>query len=345
MMEDQNSINESENNGLDIKAIVNPYLVRWKLIATIVFFFVLAGFLYARYKIPVFEATAKILVNTDNKGSSRISELAAFDDLGIFDQGGGTVLDQMEILRSRRLISEVVKEKKLNTVYRSIGGKTGLTKRVVYGDLLPFRLLIENENDMLQINMEVVDTNLFRINSINSLDLSLNLKTDELTYFDSIGFKIVEVAPDIPVGSSFEITHLPIDMATDMFLEKLNTESIDKKANTIVLKIRDESPQRATIFLNELLRQYNMDAVADKNKVAANTVDFINERMRLITIELGDVEQTVEKFKTQRGLVDIPSESKIFLEDESYISKEIVEVATQVELAQFVLDYLNQDTS
>jgi len=344
-MEEQSSNYEAKDSGLDIIELISPYIEKWKLITILTLTFLMIGFLYARYKVPVYEANAKILVNTDKKGSSKISELAAFNDLDIFNEGGGTVQDQMEILKSRRLIHQVVEEHNFNVKYKTVGSKTGLTKRTIFGEYLPFKVEFINRNDFINLTIDVIDTNLYRITSINDNNVDVDVRAGKIEYLDSIGIKISSVALNLLSGTSYEIRHTPIDFATDEFLDKLHTETIDRKSNTILLKIRDESPDRAVLFLNELLKYYNKDAVTDKNKVAANTVSFINERMRLISNELSVVEDDAEQFKYQRGLVDIPSESKIYLEDESYNAKLMVEVGTQVELSQFVLDYLNQDTT
>jgi hypothetical protein len=44
-------------------------------------------------------------------------------------------------------------------------------------------------------------------------------------------------------------------------------------------------------FLNTLIEVYNEDAVADKKFISENTLEFIQDRLQIITGELGDVEK------------------------------------------------------
>jgi tyrosine-protein kinase Etk/Wzc len=50
-------------------------------------------------------------------------------------------------------------------------------------------------------------------------------------------------------------------------------------------------------FLNTVVLKFNQDALADKNLIAKNTQDFIDERLGIITGELDTVERYAERFK------------------------------------------------
>ncbi|MCP2936383.1 hypothetical protein NK983_27240, partial [Salmonella enterica subsp. enterica serovar Typhimurium] len=60
-----------------------------------------------------------ILIKDDSKGIVS-SELSAFEDLGIL-KSGNNINNEIEIFRSRSLMSRVVKELKLNVYYFSYG--------------------------------------------------------------------------------------------------------------------------------------------------------------------------------------------------------------------------------
>ena len=50
------------------------------------------------------------------------------------------------------------------------------------------------------------------------------------------------------------------------------------------------SRSRGKDILNTLINVYNEAAIAEKNEVAVNTAAFINERLDIIEMELGNVE-------------------------------------------------------
>lgn len=74
------------------------------------------GFLFLKSKVPIYESSATVIVK-DEKSGSLSDELSVFSDLGIMTQRGN-IYNEIEILKSRKLLSQVVKELSLNlTIY------------------------------------------------------------------------------------------------------------------------------------------------------------------------------------------------------------------------------------
>src|SRR5690606_7533686 len=95
-------------------------------------------------------------------------------------------------------------------------------------------------------------------------------------------------------------------------------------------------------FLDELIFQYNKDAVNDKNEIAKKTSEFIDSRLEIITRELDSVETNKEQFKTTNRLTDIQAEAQITLESASEFSKRELDVSTQLELTNTMIDYMKR---
>ena len=114
----------------------------------------------------------------------------------------------------------------------------------------------------------------------------------------------------------------PVNNAAAAYSLKLKVEPVNSKSNVIRISLRDPVRKKATDILNSLIRQYREDAIEDKNQISINTSDFINERIKFITAELSDVEGKAESYKTRSNLVDIPSETEIYLNSESELEKE-----------------------
>ena len=70
-----------------------------------------------------------------------------------------------------------------------------------------------------------------------------------------------------------------------------------KEGSSIVeLSITDEILRRGQNILNQLIDEYNKDAIEDNNLIAKNTSDFINERLDSINYELDSIELDIENF-------------------------------------------------
>ena len=106
-----------------LKDILTRYIFHWKWFVISLICSFLFGFVYLRYQVPQYEASAKILIKDENKGTIS-DELSAFEDLGILN-GKKNIDNEIEILKSRTLMKRVVKELKLNISYFSFGGGGG----------------------------------------------------------------------------------------------------------------------------------------------------------------------------------------------------------------------------
>jgi len=103
------------------------------------------------------------------------------------------------------------------------------------------------------------------------------------------------------------------------------------------LSINDEISERGVDFLNVLVKQYNEDAITDRNLVANNTKDFIDQRLEIISKELDDVESEAENYKKQNRLTDLQGDAEINLSKAEDYDKSLIAIETQLKVGQFML--------
>lgn len=85
---------------------------------------------------------------------------------------------------------------------------------------------------------------------------------------------------------------------------------------------------------------YNINANNDKNEIAQKTADFIDERIGIISKELGSTEQDLENFKRSAGITDLSSEAQIALTGNAEYEKKRVENQTQINLIMDLQRYM-----
>jgi tyrosine-protein kinase Etk/Wzc len=116
-----NSLNAVEDTGsqVNFKEILLNYLTYWKWIVASVIVCVSLAFVYLRYAVPQYSINTTLLLKDDKKGGMQ-SELNAFADLGLA-QVKSNVDNEIEILHTRTLIRNTVKELGLNITYHMPG--------------------------------------------------------------------------------------------------------------------------------------------------------------------------------------------------------------------------------
>ena len=134
-MEDNKNIESSlenvqeEGSSFDIRTIFTLLVLNWQWFLVSMFIFVCGALIYLRYKAPVYQVSAKMLIKEENNNRRPSTQmLANMQDLGFISNSAG-IDNEMEILKSRVLALEAVKDLKLYTEYRSEGR---ITKVLVY---------------------------------------------------------------------------------------------------------------------------------------------------------------------------------------------------------------------
>ena len=137
---------------------------------------------------------------------------------------------------------------------------------------------------------------------------------------------------------------LPLESVVDYYKGALGIQQEEEESSILTLALKDSSPVRAEDMLNMLITVYNEEAIKDKNQVAVNTANFINERLIIIESELGSVESDLESFKQRNQIVDIASSAGMYMSESQKYSTDALELETQLRLARFIKDYLTDPT-
>lgn len=137
------------------------------------------------------------------------------------------------------------------------------------------------------------------------------------------------------------IQKVPVGAAASYFVGRLGVRQESEEASILKLSIQDASPYRAAAVLNMLIQAYNEDVIREKNQVAINTADFINERLIIIENELGGVESDLEAFKRSNQILSMESESGSTMGDAQKYGADAIALETQISLAKYIQEYLN----
>lgn len=125
-----------------------------------------------------------------------------------------------------------------------------------------------------------------------------------------------------------------------VYCENLTIEPTSKTTSVAVISLKNSGLQRGQDFINQLLEMYNRNTNNDKNEIAQKTAEFIDERIDIISKELGNTEANLENFKRNAGITDLTSEAQIALTGNAEYEKKRVENRTQISLLEDLRKYI-----
>jgi uncharacterized protein involved in exopolysaccharide biosynthesis len=111
----KNNFEQQEDNLFN--DILYKYLPYWPLFLVLMLICGSSAWLYLRYKVPVYEATATVLIKDEKKGMNDSKLLQSLDLFA----GKKIVENEIEVMHSRTLAKEVVKDLHLYAPVYSVG--------------------------------------------------------------------------------------------------------------------------------------------------------------------------------------------------------------------------------
>lgn len=337
---------------INLQEEVQKYLRYWPWFLLSGILALAVAFTYLKFSTPVYSTTATILIKEGEK--SPASGMEAFSELGLL--GGmntNSIENEIGILRSYRLMENVVKELDLNVRYFE---DSFFGMRELYHNS-PVSAQVLSLDKLKASDLSDVSESSYRIEIKNEEQLELFRLSDEKKFnarFNepvNLGFATVSFSKKENTSAVTEIEgplvigfQLPEKVA-GAYEQQISVQLKEKNSSLIELQLQDPVREKARDILDQLVREYNREAIEDKNILALNTADFINERLGIINKELASVETGKVEFKEDNGLTDLEAESQLFMSNVSENKKRQQELETQIELADAMLEYMQNGNS
>ena len=358
---DFNEAKESKEENIDVKELLFKYLIHWPWFVGAVVACLIAAWVYLYMSTPVYNISATVLIKDDKKGGSA-GMLSGLESLGLdgMISSSQNIDNEIEVLRSKTIVKEVVEDLGL---YISYADKDEFPSKNLYKTSPVQVSLTPQEADLLEKPMIVEMT----LQPQGSLDVNVKIGDDEYQkHFEKLpavfptdkGTLAFFLTPDSALSSkrtSEETTdsektvrnitaviNKPLAVAKG-YCGSMTIEPTSKTTSVAVISLKNSNVQRGKDFINKLLEMYNINTNNDKNEVAQKTAEFINERIGIISKELGSTEKDLESFKRGAGITDLTSDAQIALTGSAEYEKKRVENQTQINLLQDLQKYMQNE--
>jgi len=329
----------ADDNKINIKEEINKYLLYWYWFIASVLVALIIAFTYLKYSTPLYSASSYIMVK-DNLDAGISDELKAVADLGIVGNSSTNNPDnEVFIVTSRKIIGRVVDSLALNIGYFS----EGILKKTEY-----------YRDNAIKVQFSSKDSTFRHLNT-SFIVTPLNekkflLKNSEGKIFDEFRFNEVIDSPDfgkftvvrnnIPFDNKANLKDVIVVIRSrkntiDTYKSKLSVQGVDKRSSVLNLRISDPIRLRAEHILDEVVHQYNLDALLDKNLVSIKTKYFIEERLASVGFELGIIQDNLKNYKTDFGIIGYSAENEIILESISLNIDKINQLTIQLSLIKW----------
>lgn len=334
-----NSLQEIENS-IDIKLIIIKYARLWYWFLISVLIALGLAFAYLKITTPLYDIKAVILIKDEKKGVGNASD--ALKDLDILQGSNKIVENEIEVLKSRNLITKVIDELKLTISYFEVGA---IRDEEIFGTspfwINPEKLAAQAYEEGLRI--KVLNKQKYELQSGSGKHIGTYAFSQQVickygrfrVFTNDANFKVNEDAIKVEFHSKEDLI--------DYYEKNLKVELLNKQSTVLELSLKAAVPAKGKMIMQKILEAYTFLNIEDKNREATSTLRFIEDRLRFITNELVDVEEDVEKYKSSQGFTDLSAESNLFLEKVKENDSKLNEVDIQLQVLGGVDSYLKSN--
>ena len=334
-----NEFNE-ENDSLNILEEIKKYLRHWKLFLLMVSISLGVAFLKLRYSQPIYSVSSSILIK-DNKNAGISTELAAFEDLGIVGGISANNPDnEIEILKSRNILGKVIDSLQLNVSYFTEGRVSTSERYKEDSPIFFIQTAVFNKTNSNTFIVKIVDSINYEFVGIDG-DLISSHAFGESVTIDNKTFIVESNKNKKPKEEEIVIVKITSrDLLINRLKKDINITPLNENSSILLLNLNGSVIEKAEDILNELVKQYNTDAISDKNLISQNTKDFIDDRLRKIKSDLFLIDDKVKEFKDSKNITGLSEEFSLTLGTLKETNERISLVRTQISLVNWIKDLL-----
>jgi tyrosine-protein kinase Etk/Wzc len=324
----------------DFQAVLFKYLRFWYLFLVGVLLCMAFGYFYLRYSTPMYNASSTILIKDYKKGPELFGN-AAFNELDLFNTAKN-INNEIHILKSPDMMEQVLRELELNTSYY-VEGRFKTSE--LYGAKLPIRMQIKELDSAMYgktISLHIQQNNNFELEEEGEGIRSAHMFGQEIKKQWGTFTVLATSEIESTRSKSIQVRFNNVQKLAGSYQGKLNVSLVDKEASVLQVSLTDPVPEKGKDIISKLVQVYNREEVDDKNQIASNTIEFIDERLRFLTTELSEVEKDVEQYKQRYSLTDVSSEAQLYLQKASEYNQELAGHEIQMEILRSIESYLEQ---
>lgn len=290
---------QASQNGkeTDYKLLIREYVLeKWWVYVLFLTIGWGVAYVYSMTLQPQYEISARLLIKEGERET--LAEEEWFKRSLNLSAVSENVFNEIEILSSHSIIRPVIEELGLDVSYFR---KEGLRMKEGY------------QNFPIQVtgySLQPIKNKEFRVTPLDSTSFELHQDTligvyrfDEF-FTNSFGsFRITATdKTTIAKNKNLFIKFNHLQKLTESYAKRLNIDFTHKNSTVLDLSLKDQVSRRGVHILEGIIEKYNALKAEESNKIALNTMTFINERLNDISSDLSGAEKSIEQYKLDNNI-------------------------------------------
>ncbi len=292
---------------IDYIRLLKILLSRWYWVVGCVIIGIVFAFINLRFTHSTYQSSA--LLKFDDK-KTEISELI---NINSYYDRKDKIQSEIYVIQSRTLLSQAVN--RLNYPYSFYRIGTVLESETYPNQPCEIEMLKIDSNSIFNYNFIYKQTDKLKFNLSVYANNAL-LSEAEYFYGQEVNiaaskFRIIKsLLPDADFTSYRLIFNHPSNLLGRV-MGGLKVLEVGKGVNIMALTFTDKNPVIAADILNAIISEYRIFDKSQKGLAAAQTIEFVDEQMNLLSEKVKYSEQLLEQYKVGNNILNIEDNKNI----------------------------------
>lgn len=350
---------------IDIKGIFLSYTTYWYFFILSILFFIFLGFLINRYTVPEYSVSSTLLIRDDS--NTQLGAENILEGLELFS-GKKNLKNEIVILKSYSVTEQIVEELNLGISYFKKGF-------IISNELFknsPFIVSIDSTK------LQVTGVK-YEVDFINSESFKLKLKANDKYAYNVFNQKFDKSKPvdinfekeynfgdtissplftfSINKTSFFDLKKIrrenkkfsfklhPKRQFAQKLIKEININPINKETSILKLSIKGSNPKKNIEILDKLTDIYIRSGLNEKNIMAVNTINFIDNQLSIIEDSLSFIENQLEKFRLENPNLEIVDKEFGTYFQKQKLDNSLSEQSVNIKYYKSLLNYLKDESN
>jgi capsular exopolysaccharide synthesis family protein len=359
--------NDNQSEAFNVKEFITEALTFKYLYIASFFICLLIAFLINKFSPTVYEVNS-IIGPVEDKRSSLLGSNDLFSGLGALAESRNLEND-INSLNSFSLVATTIKNLNLEIGYYA--GRNSLfdkPSQVYLGN--PYTVIIDKSHIQpinTKFNIDILDEQSYRLTASDDESAYYNfidnavvsdrniVKIDTICRFNetisaynykfSVALNREVYNPKRAADMDFYFEFYHLDYLTKAYLKKLKVEPVSVRSSLISIFFNGENKRLTIDFLNNYIQSYLDENLIKKNKIAKNTINFIDSQISEISDSLTISESKLRDYRSTHQVTDLSYQGQQALTQLNQIDNERSTLQVQERYYNYILDYFdkNQD--
>lgn len=339
--ENVNLGNEKEEGGFSIRMVLSYLRSYWKLFVLSFVVCIALAVVYLRRATPIYNVTAKVLLQDSEKGGAVVSPADMLADFGM-QAKASNVENEIELMSSMAVVEGAVVDSELYIKYLSNG-------KQVYKEKSPLTIAVAKEalpelSKPIKLNAVIDKEGQATLSYVYDNVASAPVKVASFPYLLSTpaGDVAVERNDNVKMGAAnIAVTIMPVGTVAARYKSALSISPLSKTASVAVLSYNTPVPAEGIDFLNSIMASFNHVTNDNKRQVALRTEAFISSRLASLKVELEEMEGSLAAYKKQNELIDPKLDVAQVSNQKAQYVKLLEEIDLKIEASKYLNEFVN----